>query len=68
MDSTTLAEFMVLDSDGEGGCRTHVEHKVCPQTGYDLVTITQHNEDDSIDCVVLSRADLLSIQSQVKGH
>ena len=68
MDSTTLAEFMVPDSGGEGGCRTHVEHKVCTKTGYDLVIITQHNEGGSIECVVLSRADLLSIQSQVKGH
>lgn len=68
MNSTELDSFCVLDSIGGDALPTVVEHKMDSTTGYELITITQTNEDGSIDCVCLARADILRLQLQLKGH
>lgn len=67
-ETTRLQEFLVLDATGDSSLPTAVYHHYDTLTGYELITITQTNDDDTNDVVCLSRAQLLGIISQVKGH
>lgn len=67
-DTTELAHFGVLDSLGEVALDTLVEHHIDTTTGYELITITQTNENGSNDVVLLSREQLASLAQQAKGH
>lgn len=69
MDRTILDSFGVLAAhDDTEALHTVVEHMVDTKTGYELITIAQTNEDGSIDCVCVTRADILRLQLQLKGH
>ena len=68
MDSTVLDTFQVMFADDEEALPTVVEHKMDTTTGYELITLTQTNADESIDCVCVTRADILRLQLQLKGH
>lgn len=63
-----LAHFRVLDLDGENGLDTVVHSHMDTCSGYHLITITQHNDDGTEDCVCLSREQLASLAAQAKGH
>jgi hypothetical protein len=65
---TVLAHFGVPDADNETVLDTQVVHHLDTCTGYELITITQVNEDGSTDVVCLTRADLAALATQVKGH
>lgn len=65
---TELAHFMVLDAAGVDALDTVVVHHADITTGYELLTITQTNEDGSIDVVCLTRGQLAELASQMKGH
>lgn len=67
-EGTELQRFLVLDSEGEAGLPTVVMHHYDVTTGYELITITQTNDDGSDDCVCLSRAQLAGLAAQAKGH
>ena len=67
-DTTRLQEFLVMDATGEGSLPTAVDHHYDTVTGYELITITQTNDDGTNDVVCLSRAQIAGIISQVKGH
>lgn len=66
--TTRLQEFLVLDAAGESSLPTAVDHHYDTTTGYELITITQTNDNDTTDVVCLSRAQLAGIVSQAKGH
>ena len=65
---TELAHFMVPDAAGEDALDTVVVHHADITTGYELITITQTNEDGSTDVVCLTRDQLATLASQAKGH
>lgn len=65
---TILADFEVLDASGEVALPTSVVHHMDTATHYELITISQTNEDGSIDTVCMSREQLASLASQAKGH
>jgi hypothetical protein len=67
-DTTELASFQVLDISGTVVLPTVVQHHHDITTGYELITITQTNEDGSLDCVCMSRAQLAALAAQAKGH
>lgn len=66
--STVLCTFGVVNATDDEVLETEVRHYMDTSTGYDLITIAQVNADGATDVVCLSREQLLSIQSQVKGH
>ena len=66
--STVLCTFGVVNATADEVLETEVRHYMDTLTGYDLITIAQVNADGATDVVCLSREQLLSIQSQVKGH
>ena len=68
MSGTTLAQFGVLDASGTVALQTEVTHHFDNTTKYELIGISQTNEDGDVDTVVLSREQFLSIQAQLKGH
>ena len=65
---TVLAHFGVPDSANEVVLDTHVVHNLDTLTGYELITITQVNEDGSTDVVCLPRDELAALATQAKGH
>lgn len=65
---TTLAHFRVPYAAGEDALDTLVVHHIDITTGYELITITQTNEDGSTDVVCLTRDQLAALASQSKGH
>lgn len=65
---TVLARFGVPDADNETVLDTQVAHHLDTFTGYELITITQVNEDGSTDVVCLPRAELAALANQMKGH
>lgn len=67
-DSTVLQHFGVLSSDNETALDTVVELHVDTCTNYELITITQTNEDGSDDVVCLGRHQLIGLLKQLKGH
>lgn len=67
-ETTELAHFNVLDASNVTGLDTLVEHHYDTISGYELITITQTNEDGTHDTVCLSREQLASLAQQAKGH
>lgn len=65
---TVLARFGVPDASGESVLDTEVVHHIGTVTKYELITITQTNEDGSTDVVCLTREQVTSLASQAKGH
>ena len=65
---TELAHFRVPDAAGVDALDTLVVHHADITTGYELITITQTNEDGSTDVVCLTRDQLAALASQAKGH
>lgn len=65
---TVLAHFGVPDAENETVLDTQVVHHFDTYTGYELITITQVNEDGSTDVVCLPRAELAALATLVKGH
>jgi len=63
-----LDVFGVLDAGGNVALKTQADHHCDTVTGYDLVTITQTNEDGSSDMVCLHRHQLITLASKVKGN
>lgn len=68
MSGGTIAQFGVLDASGTIVLPTEVTHLYDSTIAYELICISQTNEDGDIDTVVLSREQFLSIQAQLKGH
>lgn len=65
---TVLAHFGVPDAAGRDVLDTLVVHNIDITTGYELITITQTDEDESTDVVCLTRQQLAALASQMKGH
>lgn len=68
MSGCAIAQFGVLDASGTVALQTEVTHHYDNATAYELICISQTNEDGAIDTVVLSREQFLSIQTQLKGQ
>lgn len=67
-ERTELANFLVVDESGTVQMPTVVNHHIDIVSGYELVTISQTNEDGDTDVVCLHREQFLAIQLQLKGH
>lgn len=63
-----LAHFGVPDVENEVVLDTQVVHHFDSCTGFDLITLTQTNEDGSTDVVCITREQLAALASQAKGH
>lgn len=67
-ERTELASFNVVDESGTVTMPTVVCHHIDIVSGYELVTLSQTNEDGDTDVVCLHREQFLAIQHQLKGH
>lgn len=63
-----LSKFNVPSQDGSAVLATVVEHHVELPSGYELITITQTNDDGTIDCVCMHRHQLAALANMAKGH